>query len=98
MERIFCAIEQSNYHNFRTYSWYLYAEVTFYVGLKDKNVIKKTKIKIEETLVFPMVIYGSESWTMRKKDRKNLMLLKYRYGGELEECRGQKKKNIRNRR
>jgi len=25
-----------------------------------------------ETLVFPIVAYGSESWTMRKKDRKKL--------------------------
>ena len=33
--------------------------------LKDKNVTKQTKIKIAETLVFPIVAYGSESWTMR---------------------------------
>ena len=46
--------------------------------LKDKNVTKQTKIKISQTLVFPIVTYGSKSWTMRKKDRKkNLMLLNY---------------------
>ena len=52
--------------------------------LKDKNVTKQIKIKIAQTLVFPIVTYGSESWTMRKKDRKkkNLMLLKYGYGGK----------------
>ena len=38
--------------------------------LKDKNVAKKTKIKIAETLVFPIVTYGSKSWTMRKKGKK----------------------------
>ena len=36
--------------------------------LKDKNVTKQTKIKIAPTLVFPIVTYGSESWTMRKKE------------------------------
>ena len=40
--------------------------------LKDKNVSKQTKIKIAETLVFPIVTNGSKSWTMRKEDRKNL--------------------------
>ena len=38
--------------------------------LKDKNVTKKNKIKIAETLVFPTDTYGIESWTIRKKDRK----------------------------
>ena len=38
--------------------------------LINKNVTKKNKIKIVETLVFPIVTYGSESWTMRKKDKK----------------------------
>ena len=40
--------------------------------LKDKHVTTQTKIKIPETLVFPIVTYGSESWTMRRKDRKKL--------------------------
>ena len=37
-----------------------------------QNVTKKTKIKTAETLVFLIVTYGSESWTMRKKDREKL--------------------------
>jgi hypothetical protein len=39
--------------------WVLYA-----------NVKKATKIKIAETIIFPTVTYGSESWTVRKKKRK----------------------------
>ena len=49
---------------------------------KDKNITKQTKIKIAQTLVFPIITYGSKSWTMRKKDRKNLMLLNSRYCGK----------------
>jgi hypothetical protein len=38
--------------------------------MKDRDVIVATKIKIAETIIFPIVTYGSESWTVRKKDRK----------------------------
>ena len=31
-----------------------------------------TKVKIAENMVFPIVTYGSESWTERKKDRKKI--------------------------
>jgi hypothetical protein len=40
--------------------------------LKDSDITKGTKIKIVETLVFPVVTYGSESWTVRKRDRKRI--------------------------
>jgi hypothetical protein len=40
--------------------------------MKDQDVKKDTKIKIAETVIFPAVIYGSESWTMRKKERKKI--------------------------
>jgi hypothetical protein len=36
--------------------------------------MKATIIKIVETIIFPTVPYGSESWTVRKKERKKLML------------------------
>jgi hypothetical protein len=35
-------------------------------------VMVATKIKITETIIFPIVTYGSESWTMWKKDRKEI--------------------------
>ena len=34
------------------------------------HVTKETKILIEVILVFPLVTYGDESGTMRRKDRK----------------------------
>jgi hypothetical protein len=37
---------------------------------KDRDVTEATKIKIAETIIFPIVTYGSESWTVRKKERK----------------------------
>jgi hypothetical protein len=29
-----------------------------------------TKVKIAQTIIFPILTYGSESWTVRKEDRK----------------------------
>jgi hypothetical protein len=38
--------------------------------MKDQDIKKATKIKIAETVIIPTVTYGSESWTVRKKERK----------------------------
>jgi hypothetical protein len=40
--------------------------------MKDRDVKKATKIKIAETITFPTVTYGSESWTVIKKERKEI--------------------------
>jgi hypothetical protein len=40
--------------------------------MKDQDVKKATKIKIAETVIFPAVTYGSESWMVRKKERKKI--------------------------
>ena len=38
--------------------------------MKDQDVKKATKIKIAETVIYPIATYESESWTVRKKERK----------------------------
>ena len=38
--------------------------------MKDQDVKKATKITIAETVIFPTVTHRSESWTVRKKERK----------------------------
>jgi hypothetical protein len=40
--------------------------------MKARDVAKATKIKIAETIIFPIVTYGSESWTKRKKERNKI--------------------------
>jgi hypothetical protein len=40
--------------------------------MKDRDVTVTTKSKIVETMIFPIVIYGSETWTVRKKERKKI--------------------------
>jgi hypothetical protein len=40
--------------------------------VKDRDVKEATKTRIAETIIFPAVTYGSESWTMSKKERKKM--------------------------
>ena len=39
---------------------------------KDRGISKATKATLMSVLVFPIVTYGSESWTIRKAERKRL--------------------------
>ena len=38
----------------------------------DKTLAISVKVKIIQTMVFPMVTYGSESWTVMKEDRMKI--------------------------
>jgi len=38
--------------------------------MKDQDVKRYTKIKVAEMVIFPTVTYGSDSWKVRKKERK----------------------------
>ena len=39
---------------------------------RDKHVSIKTKKRIVRTLIFPIVLYGCETWTMTKKMEKKI--------------------------
>ena len=41
--------------------------------LKSRNFILQTKVHIVKAMVFPVVIYGCESWTVRRQSAKKLM-------------------------
>ena len=43
--------------------------------LKGKDIILLTKVHLVKALVFPVVVYGHESWTIKKLSTKELMLL-----------------------
>ena len=43
--------------------------------LKSRNITLPTKVSLVKALVFPVVIYGCESWTIKKAECKELMLL-----------------------
>ena len=43
--------------------------------LQSRDITLPTKIRLVKAMVFPVVMYGCESWTMRKLSTADLMLL-----------------------
>ena len=43
---------------------------------KSRDITLPTKVRLVKALVFPVVMYGCESWTVKKLRAKELMLLK----------------------
>ena len=43
---------------------------------KSKDITLPTKGHLVKAMVFPVVMYGCESWTVRKTELEELMLLK----------------------
>ena len=39
---------------------------------KERGVTLKTKVKLVNVFVFPIVLYGAETWTMRKHERRKI--------------------------
>ena len=43
--------------------------------LKSRDITLPTKVHLVKAMVFPVVMYGCESWTVKKAERKELMPL-----------------------
>ena len=48
---------------------------TYISILKSGDITLPTKVRLVKAVVFPMVIYGCESWTVKKLSAEELMLL-----------------------
>ena len=48
--------------------------------LKSRDVTLPKNVHLVKAMVFPVVIYGCESWTIRKAEHQELMLLNYDVG------------------
>ena len=42
---------------------------------KSRDITLSTKVHLVKAMVFPLVIYGCESWTVKKAERRRMMLL-----------------------
>ena len=42
---------------------------------KSRDITLPTKVRLVKAMVFPVVIYGCESWTIKKLSTEELMLL-----------------------
>ena len=43
--------------------------------LKSRDITFSTKVHLVKAMVFPVIMYGCKSWTIRKLSAKELMLL-----------------------
>ena len=48
--------------------------------LKSRDITSSTKVHLVKAMIFPVVMYGCESWTIKKAEREELMLLKCSVG------------------
>ena len=49
--------------------------------LKSRDITLPTKVHLVKAVVFPVVKYGCETWTVKKSDRQRMMLLNCGAGG-----------------
>ena len=42
---------------------------------KSRDITLPTKVHLVKAMVFPVVMYGCESWTVKKSERRRMMLL-----------------------
>ena len=50
--------------------------------LKSRDITLPTKVHLVKAMVFPVVIYGCESWTIKKAEHWRMMLLNCGVGEE----------------
>ena len=43
--------------------------------LKSRDITLPTNVCLVKAMVFPVVMYGCESWTVKKAERRRMMLL-----------------------
>ena len=48
--------------------------------LKSRDITLLTKVHLVKAMVFPVVMYGCESWTIKKASAEELMLLNFGFG------------------
>ena len=42
---------------------------------KSRDITLPTKVRLVKAMVFPVVMYGCESWTVKKAERRRMMFL-----------------------
>ena len=55
---------------------------------KSRDITLPTKVCLVKAMVFPVVMYGCESWTVKKAERQKLMLLNSGVGEDSGESLG----------
>jgi hypothetical protein len=46
---------------------------------KPQNYLKETRIKLYNTLALPVLLYGSETWTIKARDTRRITAAEIKY-------------------
>ena len=57
-------------------------------NLDSRDITLPTKVRLVKAMVFPVVMYGCESWTLKKAEHQELMLLNCSVGEDSWESLG----------
>ena len=55
---------------------------------KSRDITLPTKVRLVKAVVFPVVMYGCENWTVKKAERQEFMLLNCGVGEDSWESLG----------
>ena len=56
--------------------------------LKSRDITLPTEVHLVKAMVFPVVIYGCESWTIKKPEAEELIVLNCGVGEDSQESLG----------
>ena len=56
--------------------------------LKSRDITLPTKVRLVKAMVFPVVMYGCESWIVKKAEHRRIDALKYGVGEDSRESLG----------
>ena len=59
--------------------------------VKSRDITLTTKVRLVKAMVFPVVMSGCESWTMKKAEHQRIMLLNCGVGEDSLESLGQQR-------
>ena len=54
--------------------------------LGHKKTLKKTRIKLYNTLALPVLLYGSETWTIKARNARRITAAEMKYMKRKAEC------------
>ena len=54
--------------------------------LKSRDIILPTKVCVVKAMIFPVVMYGCESWTVKKAERRRIDAFELWCWGRLLDC------------
>ena len=67
---------------------YLLALLVYCDLMKSRYITLPTKVRLVKAVVFPVVMYGCESWTIKKAQRRRIEAVNYGLGENSSESLG----------